>query len=70
MIGLFDEHSLFDWKKLLINIQNKNINDLTELSIKENIRFFKNLKLTGQEEEIAHQILKEGKQRLEFLNNV
>jgi excinuclease ABC subunit A len=55
---------------LSVTIQGKNINDLTELSIKENIRFFKNLKLIGQEQEIAHQILKEVKQRLEFLNNV
>jgi excinuclease ABC subunit A len=55
---------------LAVTINNKNINELTGMSIKEAFQFITKLKLTVQEEQIAHQILKEVKQRLTFLNNV
>ncbi len=55
---------------LSVTINEKSISDLTELSIKENRLFFEKIKLSGQDEEIAYQILKEVRQRLQFLNNV
>ncbi|MCB0281407.1 MAG: excinuclease ABC subunit UvrA [Calditrichae bacterium] len=55
---------------LAVTIEDKNIHQLSEMSIKENIHFFENLNLSGQDQEIAYQILKEVKQRLQFLNNV
>lgn len=55
---------------LAVTINNKNIDELTGMSIKEAYQFITKLKLTAQEEQIAHQILKEVKQRLTFLNNV
>jgi excinuclease ABC subunit A len=57
-------------KILSIKIKNKNIIDITNLSIKEAIDFFKNLKLNKKEEEIAKHILKEINYRLEFLEKV
>ena len=47
-----------------------NIHDVVSLSIAKNKQFFENLTLTSREEEIAHQILKEIQQRLDFLLNV
>ena len=55
---------------LAVTINKKNINELTGMSIKDVYQFITKLKLTAQEEQIAHQILKEVKQRLTFLNNV
>ena len=55
---------------LAVTINKKNINELTGMSIKDAFQFISKLKLTAQEEQIAHQILKEVKQRLTFLNNV
>jgi len=55
---------------LAVTINNKNIAQLTDLSIKEAVVFFKNIDLTNQQQQIAHQILKETNQRLSFLNNV
>jgi len=55
---------------LAVTINKKNINDLTGMSIKDACQFITKLKLTAQEEQIAHQILKEVKQRLTFLINV
>jgi excinuclease ABC subunit A len=55
---------------LSVTIDDKSISDLTAMSIKENTRFFEKIKLSGQDAEIAHQILKEARQRLQFLNNV
>ncbi|MFH2004635.1 MAG: excinuclease ABC subunit UvrA [Bacteroidota bacterium] len=47
-----------------------NIHDVVQLSIKDAKKFFHDLKLTGRQNLIANQILKEIKQRLEFLLNV
>ncbi|MEJ2545279.1 MAG: excinuclease ABC subunit UvrA, partial [Calditrichaceae bacterium] len=55
---------------LAVTINKKNIDVLTGMSIKDAYQFITKLKLTAQEKQIAHQILKEVKQRLTFLNNV
>ncbi len=57
-------------KILNVKINNKNIIELTNMSIKDSIIFFKNLKLNNKEELIAKQILKEINDRLTFLQNV
>ncbi len=55
---------------LAVTINGKNIYQITEMSILEVKQFFSSLKLTKQERQIAHQILKEVNQRLQFLINV
>ncbi|EMB22340.1 excinuclease ABC subunit A [Treponema denticola SP33] len=55
---------------LAVTVGNKNIHDLTCLSVGDSIEFFEKLKLTETEEHIAFQILKEIKARLEFMKNV
>jgi len=57
-------------KILSVKISNKSIVDVTDMSIKQCIVFFKTLILTKKQEEIAWQILKEIKERLEFLDKV
>jgi excinuclease ABC subunit A len=58
-------------KKILsIKINNKNIIDITDLSIKESLNFFKKLKLKDKDKKIAKHILKEIIYRLEFLDKV
>jgi excinuclease ABC subunit A len=47
-----------------------NIHDVVNLSITQAKQFFENLTLTSREEEIARQVLKEIRQRLDFLLNV
>ena len=47
-----------------------NIHDVVSLSISQAKQFFDNLALNSRDEEIAHQVLKEIRQRLEFLLNV
>ena len=55
---------------LAVTVGGKNINDVTNLSIKKTRDFFKNLELTDREKTIATQILKEINERLGFLCNV
>ena len=55
---------------LNVFVGNKNIYELTCLSIKELIVFFDKLKLNKEEKQISELIIKEIKSRLEFLNNV
>ena len=55
---------------LSIYINEKNIFDLTDMSIGDLLSFMKNLKLNTEEKEISDLILKEIVSRLEFLNNV
>lgn len=55
---------------LAVKIGGKNINDITSMSVLESLEFFQNLKLEGNKEIIAYQILKEIKERLGFLVNV
>ena len=55
---------------LSIYIEDKNIFDLTDMSIADLLEFIKNLKLDTEEKEISDLIIKEIVSRLEFLNNV
>ena len=55
---------------LAVKVGGKNIHDITSISVKDTIDFFDKLKLSAQDKEIAHQILKEISERLAFLNNV
>ncbi|MDU2209476.1 MAG: excinuclease ABC subunit UvrA, partial [Veillonella sp.] len=55
---------------LAITIGDKNINEVTQLTIKEALDFFSHLQLTNREQVIGAQILKEINARLGFLNNV
>jgi len=55
---------------LAVKVREKNIIELTALSIEHADRFFEDLELTEKEEQIAHQILKEVKARLRFMKNV
>ena len=55
---------------LSVKLNGKNIFEVTELSIKELIPFFDNLKLSSEKKEIAKLLLKEIKDRLVFLQNV
>ncbi len=55
---------------LSVKLGGKNIFEVTELSIKELIPFFSNLKLSAEKKEIANLVLKEINDRLTFLSNV
>ena len=55
---------------LAIKISNLSISELTAMSITKLRDFFNSLQLTSTEEQIAHQILKEIKERINFLFNV
>jgi excinuclease ABC subunit A len=55
---------------LSIKIDNKNIIDITDMSISNAINFFLNLKLNDKQQQIANLALKEIIERLSFLNNV
>jgi len=58
-------------KKILsIKISKKSIIDLTDLSIKNALTFFRDLTLSQKQKDIAKQILKEIKDRLGFLDKV
>ncbi len=57
-------------KALSVKIGKKTIADLTDMSIRDAILFFKTLILSEKKQEIAWQILKEIKERLDFLENV
>ncbi|MBI3005146.1 MAG: excinuclease ABC subunit UvrA [Ignavibacteriales bacterium] len=47
-----------------------NISDVVKMSVDKSLKFFEALTLTERQTEIAHQVLKEIKQRLSFLMNV
>jgi excinuclease ABC subunit A len=47
-----------------------NIVETTAMSVTESIKFFENLDLTDKEREIAKVVLKEIRERLDFMNNV
>ncbi|HIH35213.1 MAG TPA: excinuclease ABC subunit UvrA [Methanosphaera sp.] len=55
---------------LAVTVGDLNIADVTKLSLNESKEFFENLKLTSRQEFIGKEILKEIKERLEFLNDV
>ncbi|MFH2138949.1 MAG: excinuclease ABC subunit UvrA [Candidatus Omnitrophota bacterium] len=57
-------------ESLAVKIGKLSINDVTRLSISAGLEFFNSLKLSEKEKIISHQVLKEIKQRLEFMLNV
>ena len=57
-------------KALAVKINNKSIAELTNMSIRDEISFFKTLVLPEKKQEIAWQILKEIRERLDFLDRV
>jgi excinuclease ABC subunit A len=57
-------------KILAVKISDRSIADISEMSIKQCMIFFKTLILDNKQEKIAWLILKEIKARLNFLNNV
>ncbi len=57
-------------ESLAIKIENLSITDVTRFSIKYACAFFRDLKLSDRNRQIAFQILKEINQRLGFLSNV
>ncbi len=57
-------------ESLAVKFQNKNISEITSLSINREIEFFSKVKLSGRDAIIAKPILKEITTRLNFLINV
>ena len=57
-------------KVLAIKITNKSIIDVTDMAVRDLGPFFKNLKLTTKEEQIARLVLKEITERIQFLSDV
>ncbi len=57
-------------ESLHIKIADKNIHEITKLSIEESGKFFSKLKLTKKESTIAKRVIKEINERLKFLHNV
>lgn len=55
---------------LAVRVGGKNIYEWTQMSVKQAIGFMDELQLSTQQQEIAKLILKEIKDRLQFLNNV
>ena len=55
---------------LSVKVGGKNISQVTDMSIKELIKFFENIKLSKEKEEISRLVLKEILDRLKFLDNV
>ncbi|MCQ2551168.1 MAG: excinuclease ABC subunit UvrA [Clostridia bacterium] len=55
---------------LAVTVGDLNIAQLSDLSIKEALDFFENLKLSEMDEKIGHQVIKEIKARLNFLADV
>jgi len=57
-------------ESLAVKFQDKNISEVTSLSIQKTNKFFKNIKLSGNKGIISKPIIAEIKTRLEFLLNV
>jgi excinuclease ABC subunit A len=57
-------------ESLAVTFNNKNIKEVTDLSIERTRKFFDNLKLSDRDELISKQIVKEIRSRLDFLLNV
>ncbi len=55
---------------LCVKVGNKNIYEMTQMSIKDLLIFLKKLKLSEEQKQIADLVLKEIHSRLEFLSNV
>ncbi len=57
-------------QSLAVRVGDKNISEVTDLSVVESLHFFEGLTLTDKEYQIARQILKEIESRLGFLRDV
>ncbi len=57
-------------ESLAVTINDLNISELTMLSVKDSLKFFKELELTETEKTIVKEVLKEILDRLSFLENV
>ena len=57
-------------ESLSVLVGGMNISQLCRLSVTAMLEFFDNLQLTEKEEQIAHQVIKDIRSRLEFLRNV
>lgn len=55
---------------LAVTVNNKNIMEICDMSLKNSLDFFMNLSLTEKQEKIAKEILKEIRERLTFMTNV
>ncbi|MCJ8342588.1 MAG: excinuclease ABC subunit UvrA [Cetobacterium sp.] len=55
---------------LAVTVYDKNIIEITDMSIKKSLDFFNGITLTEKEEQIAREILKEIRERLTFMINV
>ena len=55
---------------LAVTVNNKNIMEICDMSIKNSLDFFMSLSLTEKQEKIAKEILKEIRERLTFMTNV
>jgi excinuclease ABC subunit A len=55
---------------MAVRVADRNIKDLTALTIDQAMRFFDELKLSGEQQIIAEQVLREVKARLKFLTDV
>lgn len=55
---------------LAVTVGDKNISDVTDYSVKNAVEFFNGISLTEQEKLIGERIIKEIKERLNFLNSV
>ena len=55
---------------LAVLIQGRGIFDVSEMSVRDSLKFFQNLRLHGSQEKIAAQILKEIIDRLSFMESV
>lgn len=55
---------------LAITVNDRNIIELTEVSVVDALKFYENIELTEKQKQIANEILKEIKERLSFMINV
>jgi excinuclease ABC subunit A len=55
---------------LACRVSGKNVVEVTQLSVKRALDYFNSLDITEQDEKIAHEVIKEIRQRLAFLANV
>jgi len=57
-------------ESLAVTVDDKNIYELTTIPIRDLVEYFNDMKLTEHQEKIGHQIIKEIKGRVGFLNDV
>ena len=57
-------------ESLAVTVDDKNIYELTTIPIRDLVEYFNGMKLTKHQEKIGHQIIKEIKGRVGFLNDV